>query len=155
MTDKIEARIKELGHALPEATAPVANYVPFTVSGSLVFISGQLPLQDGKLLCSGGVGAAVSLEEAVAAAQQCALNIIAQLKVACDGDLDRVKRIVKLGGFVASGAEFTDHPIVINGASDLMVSIFGDAGRHARAAVGCPSLPLDAPVEIEAVIEIN
>jgi len=155
MTGKIDSRIKELGHILPEASAPVANYVPYAISGSLVFISGQLPLQDGKLPCSGAVGADVSIEEAVGAAQQCALNILAQLKAACGGDLDRVKRIVKLGGFVASGAEFTDHPIVINGASDLMVSVFEDAGRHARAAVGCPSLPLDAPVEIEAVIEID
>ena len=154
MTGKIDARLAELGHDLPEAMAPIANYVPFVLSGSLVFISGQLPLKDGKLLYAGKVGASISIEEAVIAAQQSALNVIAQLKAACGGDLDRVKRVIKLGGFVAAGADFTDHPKIINGASDLMVNVFGEAGRHARAAVGCPSLPLDAPVEVEAVIEI-
>ncbi|MBT4739377.1 MAG: RidA family protein [Rhodospirillaceae bacterium] len=154
MTGKIDARLAELGHDLPDAAAPVANYVPFATSGSLVFISGQLPLKDGKLLYTGKVGPSVSVEEAAAAAQQSALNVIAQLKAACGGDLDRVKQVIKLGGFVAAGDEFTSHPKVINGASDLMVDVFGDAGRHARAAVGCPSLPLDAPVEVEAIIEI-
>ncbi len=155
MSSGIETRLKELGLSLPEASAPVANYVPFAVSGALVFISGQLPLKDGKLLFTGKVGDAVSVGEAVICARQSALNIIAQLKAACGGDLDRVKRIVKLGGFVAGGADFTEHPKVINGASDLMVDVFGEAGRHARAAVGSPSLPLDAPVEVEAVVEIN
>lgn len=154
MTGKFDARLAELGYDLPEAVAPIANYVPFVLSGSLVFISGQLPLKDGQLLCAGKVGASISIEEAVIAARQSALNIIAQLKTACGGDLDRVKRVVKLGGFVAAGPAFTDHPKIINGASDLMVDVFSDIGRHARAAVGCPSLPLDAPVEVEAVIEI-
>ncbi|MEQ9111165.1 MAG: RidA family protein [Rhodospirillaceae bacterium] len=155
MSSGIEARLTELGLSLPEASAPVANYVPFAVSGSLVFISGQLPMKDGKLLFYGKVGDDVSVGEAVICARQSALNIIAQLKSACDGDLDRVKRIIKLGGFVAGSPDFTEHPKVINGASDLMVAVFGDAGRHARAAVGCPSLPLDAPVEVEAVVEIS
>jgi len=155
MTNAIETRLEELGLSLPEASAPVANYVPFVVSGSLVIISGQLPLKGDKLLFTGKVGDAVSVGEAVVAARQSALNVIAQLKQACDGDLSRVKRIVKLGGFVAAGEDFTDHPKVINGASDLMVDVFGDAGRHARAAVGCPSLPLDAPVEVEAIVEIG
>lgn len=155
MSNAIETRLEELGLTLPEASAPVANYVPFAVSGSLVFVSGQLPLKAGKLLFSGKVGDAVSVGEAVVCARQSALNIIAQVREACGGDLSRVKRIIKLGGFVAADSTFTDHPKVINGASDLMVDVFGDAGRHARAAVGCPSLPLDAPVEVEAIIEIE
>lgn len=155
MSSDIEARLAELGLALPEATAPVANYLPFVRSGNLVFVSGQLPMKDGKLLFTGKVGESVSVGEAVICARQCALNIIAQVKAACDGDLDRVARIIKLGGFVAGGSDFTEHPKVVNGASDLMVDVFGDAGRHARAAVGSPSLPLDAPVEVEAIIEIN
>jgi enamine deaminase RidA (YjgF/YER057c/UK114 family) len=154
MSGRFETRLSELGLTLPNAAAPVANYVPFAVSGSLVFISGQLPLKDGKLLFKGKVGDEVSVGEAVISARQSGLNVIAQLKAACDGELDRVKRIIKLGGFVASDADFTEHSKVINGASDLMVEVFGDAGRHARAAVGCPSLPLDAPVEVEAVVEI-
>jgi enamine deaminase RidA (YjgF/YER057c/UK114 family) len=159
MTDstasKVEARLNALGLSLPEAAAPVANYVPFTISGNLIFVSGQLPLKNGKLLFTGRVGPDVSVGEAAVAARQCGLNIIAQLKVACGGDLDRISRLVKLGGFVASDGDFTDHPKVINGASDLMVDAFGDAGRHARAAVGCPSLPLNAPVEIDAVAEFE
>lgn len=155
MAENPENRIAELGLELPEAAIPVANYVPYAQSGSLIFISGQLPLKDGQLMFKGKVGDSVSLEDAILAARQSALNIIALAKLACDGDLGRVSRIVKLGGFVAASADFTDHPKVINGASDLMVDVFGDSGRHARAAVGCPSLPLDAPVEVEAIIEIR
>lgn len=155
MTGTAEDRIAALGLDLPEAAVPVANYVPFSQSGSLIFISGQLPLKDGKLLFTGKVGDSVSLEAAVIAARQSALNIISLAKLACDGDLGRVKRIVKLSGFVAADSNFTAHPKVMNGASDLMVDVFGEAGRHARAAVGCPSLPLDAPVEVEAIIEIS
>jgi len=150
---KVEARLNDLGLSLPEAAAPVANYVPYTISGNLIFVSGQLPLKGGKLLFTGRVGPDVSVGEAAISARQCGLNIIAQLKEACEGDLDRVTRLIKLGGFVASDGDFTDHPKVINGASDLMVDAFGDAGRHARAAVGSPSLPLNAPVEIDAVAE--
>ncbi len=152
---KIADRLDELGINLPEAAAPVANYVPFVKAGSLVFVSGQLPMKDGQLLFTGRVGDTVSLDEGRTAAQQCAYNIIAQLHAACDGNLDRVTRIVRLGGFVAAGPAFTDHPAVINGASDVFVDVFGEQGRHARAAVGCPSLPLNAPVEIEATAEIS
>jgi enamine deaminase RidA (YjgF/YER057c/UK114 family) len=121
----------------------------------LVFVSGQLPFLEGKLACTGRLGASVSLADGQAAARQCLLNILSQVDAACDGDLDRVSRIVRLGGFVACAPEFTQHPAVINGASDLAVEIFGEAGRHARAAVGVASLPLDAPVEIDAIFEID
>ncbi len=154
MTKDVEQRLTKLGLKLPKTAVPVANYLPFAISGNLVFVSGQLPMKDGKLLFTGIVGEDVSTGEAVICARQSALNIIAQLKVACDGDLGRIARIVKLGGFVASVPDFTDHPKVINGASDLMVEAFGDIGRHARAAVGCPSLPLNAPVEVDAVAEL-
>ncbi len=150
----IAARLAELGIALPAPTAPLANYVPFTTSGNLVVISGQLPMRDGKLLCTGKLGGEVSLEDGQRAARQCFLNIVAHLNTACGGDLDRVVKLVRLGGFVACAASFTQHPAIINGASDLAVAIFGDAGRHARAAVGVPSLPLDAPVEIDAIFEL-
>ena len=155
----IDARLQALGITLPNAPTSAANYVPFVQSGNLVFISGQLPMVDGKLTCVGQVGAGgddgVSLEQAIDAARVCALNLISQLKPACDGDLDRVVRVVRLGGFVASDNNFTDQPKVINGASDLMVDIFGDAGRHARAAVGVNTLPLGAAVEVEGLFVIN
>lgn len=154
MSGTVAARLQELGLEIPEAAAPVANYVGYVVSGNLVFVSGQLPLADGKLQVTGKLGDSVSLEDGVAAARLCAINIVAQLKRACDDDLDRVKRIVKLGGFVASMPDFTDQPKVINGASDLMAAVFGDAGVHARAAVATPALPMDAAVEIDAVVEI-
>jgi enamine deaminase RidA (YjgF/YER057c/UK114 family) len=123
-------------------------------SGNLLFVSGQLPLADGKLTAEGQVGNQVSLEQGVAAARQCALNLIAQASLALGGDLDKVTRVVKLTGFVACLPAFTQHPQVVNGASDLMVQVFGDAGRHARAAVGAPSLPRGAAVEVEAVFEM-
>lgn len=155
MAGKIDAHIKSLGLNLPAASVPVANYVPFVRSGNLVFVSGQLPLQDGAVKYVGLVGAGVTQEEAYEAAKLCGLNLIAQAKAACGGDLDRVTRVVKLTGFVAAGPQFTDQPKVINGASDLMVQVFGDAGRHCRAAVGAPSLPRGAAVEIEAVFEVS
>ena len=155
MTGNYEKRLSDLGLELPEAAVPIANYVPYATSGALVYISGQLPLRGGKLLFTGKVGDTVSIDEAAAAARQSALNIISLLKLACEGDLDRMKGVVRLGGFVAAGSNFTDHSKVINGASDLMVEVFCAAGRHARAAVGCPSLPLDAPVEVDAIIEIT
>lgn len=154
MAGKIDLRLKQLGLTLPSASAPVANYVPFVKTGNLLFCAGQIPLLNGEIRHQGIVGQDVSVDEAVNAARLCALNLIAQAKVACDGDLDRVVRVVKLTGFVAADAHFTDHPKVINGASDLMVEVFGDAGRHARAAVGAPSLPRGAPVEVEAVFEV-
>ncbi len=152
---KITDRLAELGIDIPPAAAPVANYVGWVVSGSLIFTAGQLPLVDGALTCKGRAGEAVSVERAAEAARICAINAIAQASAALDGDLDRIVRVVKLTGFVNAGPDFTDHPAVVNGASDLMVEVFGDAGRHARAAVGVSSLPLDATVEIEAVFEIR
>ncbi|CCG40455.1 RidA family protein [Magnetospirillum molischianum] len=155
MTGRIESRLAELGVALPTPAAAVANYLPFVTSGSLVFVSGQLPLVDGKVTVSGHLGADVSLEDGQSAARQCAINLLSQARLAAGGDLDRVKRLVRLGGFVASTPDFTDQPKVINGASDLMVAVLGDAGRHSRAAVGVASLPLNAAVEIEAVFELD
>jgi len=154
MPGKIDTHIKSLGLTLPAASAPVANYVPYVQSGNLLFVSGQLPLEDGALKHPGLVGETVTPEQAYDAAKACGLNLIAQVKAACGGDLDKVVRVVKLTGFVAAGAAFNDQPKVINGASDLMVQIFGDAGRHCRAAVGSPSLPRGACVEVEAVFEI-
>lgn len=151
MANSIESKLAELGIALPQAAAPAANYVPFVISGGLLFISGQLPMEAGKLACSGTLGDGVSLEDGQKAARLCGINIIAQIKAAL-GDLDRVTRIVRLGGFVASADGFTDQPKVVNGASDLMVAVFGDAGRHARVAVGVNVLPLGAAVEIDAIV---
>lgn len=152
---KAEERLAALGLEMPVAAAPVANYVGFTVSGKTVFISGQLPMKDGKPLVTGRLGAGVSPEDGYAAGRQCGLNILAHLKVACGGDLDRVARVLRLGGFVACTPEFTDAPKCVNGASDLMVAVFGDAGRHARAAVGVASLPAGAAVEVDAVVELK
>ena len=151
MAGEVDARLAELGIEVPEAAAAVANYVGYVRSGNLVFVSGQVPLVDGAFKFQGKVGAEFSVEEGQEAARICAINIIAQLKAACGGYLDRVRRIVKLGGFVNSTPEFTDQPKVINGASDLMVAVFGDAGRHTRAAVSAGSLPFGVAVEIDAV----
>jgi enamine deaminase RidA (YjgF/YER057c/UK114 family) len=154
MAGEVDARLNDLGISVPEAAAPVANYVGFVRSGNLVFVSGQVPVKDGKFHYQGKVGAEISLEEAQEAAKLCAINIIGQLKAACGGDLDRVQRIVKLGGFVNSVPEFGDQPKVINGASDLMVAVFGEKGKHSRAAVSAGALPLGVAVEIDAVAEI-
>ncbi len=154
MTGKVDARLIELKLALPSAPAAVANYVPYVKSGNLVFVSGQLPMRDATLHYPGIVGAQVTAETAYEAAKLCALNPIAQVKEACGGDLDRVTRVVQLNGFVAGRADFTDQPEVVNGASDLMVAVFGDAGKHSRAAVGVASLPRGASVEVAAVFEI-
>jgi len=152
----IDQKIKELGLELPEAAAPVANYVPYVKSGTLVFISGQIS-KIGDELIGGRLGEDLSVEHGQAAARLSALNLIAQMKAACGGDLTRVKRIVKLGGFVQALPTVTqaDIPKVINGCSDIMVAVFGDKGRHARFAVSAPSLPLDVAVEIDAIIEIE
>lgn len=155
MTGRIEARLRELGITLPQAAAAVGNYLPFVVSGNLVFVSGQLPLADGTIQVKGILGAGVSVEDGARAARLCAINLLSQARAACGGDLDRVTRVIRLAGFVASTPDFTDQPKVLNGASDLMVDVLGDAGRHARAAVGAPSLPLGAAVEVEAVFEIS
>ena len=151
---EIDKRLAELGVTVPEPAAPVASYVGWVKTGNLVFTAGQVPLKDGKFLYQGKVGKDVTVEEAAEAAKLCAINIIAQVKVACGGDLDRVKRIVKLVGFVNGVPEFADQPKVINGASDFMVAVFGDKGKHARSAVGAGSLPLNLSVEIEAVVEV-
>ncbi|MEM7653574.1 MAG: RidA family protein [Pseudomonadota bacterium] len=155
MAGKIDARLAELGISLPEAAAPAANYVPFVQTGNTVIVSGQITLKDGQAEFIGKLGKEYDVAVGQEAAKLCAINIIAQLKAACGGDLDRVKRIVRLGGFVNSMPDFTDQPKVINGASDLMVEVFGDVGRHARAAVGCVSLPLGVAVEVECLAEIE
>jgi enamine deaminase RidA (YjgF/YER057c/UK114 family) len=152
MAGKIDSQLQTLGITLPAAAAPAANYVPFVMTGNLLIISGQLPMEAGKLAVTGRLGGGVSLEQGQQAARLCAINIIAQAKAALS-DLDRVTRIVRLGGFVACTDDFTDQPQVINGASNLMVEVFGDAGRHARAAVGVNVLPLGAAVEVDAIIE--
>lgn len=148
-----EDRLAELGLAVPEVAKPVAAYVPAVVSGDLVFTSGQLPMKNGELMVTGKVGGEVSVEEAVACAQQCALNAIAAVK-SMVGDLDRVAQVVKVVAFVASTPDFTGQPGVANGASELFGTVFGDAGVHARSAVGVPVLPLDAPVEVEIVVRV-
>lgn len=152
---KIDDRLNELGVEIPTPAAPVANYLGWVRTGNLVFTAGQVTIKDGEFLHIGKVGAEISPEEANEAARLCAINIIAQIKQACDGDLDRVKRIVKLVGFVNGTLDFTGHPGVINGASDFMVEVFGDKGKHARSAVGAGSLPLNIAVEIEAVVEVE
>lgn len=151
-----EDKLADMGLSLPEAAAPVANYVPYVISGNLVFISGQIS-KIGDEAIGGRLGEDLTIEKGQEAARLSALNLIAQMKSACDGDLSRVKRIVKLGGFVQAAPTATqaDIPKVINGCSDLMVEVFGDAGRHARFAVSAPSLPLDVAVEIDAVVEIE
>ena len=151
----IEERLIAEGVTLPDAPAPAANYVPFVKTGNLVFVSGQLPMADGECRYLGRLGDDVDLEEGVKAARLCAVNIIAQIKTACDGDLSRVTRVVRLGGFVASTPEFEQHPTVINGASDLMAAVFGDAGAHARAAVGVAALPRGVSVEVEGLFEVS
>ncbi|MDZ4308816.1 RidA family protein [Allopontixanthobacter sp.] len=148
-----EERLAELGIVLPAAAAPVASYVPVVVHGGIAYVSGQLPFVDGKLV-TGRLGEDVSLEDGITAARACALMILAQLR-ATDISLDRVARIVKLGAFVNSAADFTDQPKVANGASDLMAEVFGTSGRHSRAAVGVPVLPLGAAVEVDAIIALN
>ena len=149
----VEDRLAELGLTVPEVPSPVAAYVPAVVSQDLVFTSGQLPMKNGELLVTGKVGGEVSVEEAVACAEQCALNAIAAVK-SMVGDLDRVGQVVKVVAFVASTPDFTGQPGVANGASELLGKVFGDAGVHARSAVGVPVLPLDAPVEVEIVVRV-
>jgi enamine deaminase RidA (YjgF/YER057c/UK114 family) len=155
MSGRIDERLRELGVELPVPAAPVANYVPYAVTGNLVFIAGQVSVWNGQPRFVGKLGAGIDIAGGKEAARLCALNILAQLRAACGGDLDRVRRIVRVGGFVNCTAEFTDMPQVVNGASDLMVEVFGDAGRHARAAVGVSSLPLGVAVEVEATAEIG
>ena len=149
----IEERLQELGIELPPAAAPVASYVPVKRGGGVAFVSGQVPMEEGSPIATGRLGAGISLEEGVDLARRCALQALAALRDEL-GSLDAVKGILRVGVFVASTPDFTDQPKVGNGASDLLVEVFGDEGRHARAAVGCPSLPLGVPVEVELTVEI-
>ena len=153
MAGQTDKRLEELGVTLPTPAAPVANYVPAVVTGNQLFISGQLPMKDGKVQLTGTLGSGPSVEDGAGAARLCAINLLAQAKAAL-GDLDRIKRVVKLTGFVASTAAFTDQPKVINGASDFFVEALGERGKHARSAVGVAALPLGAAVEIDAIFEI-
>lgn len=152
---QVEKKLADLGIVLPTPAAPIANYVGFVRTGSLLFVSGQICLgPDGKLVAKGKLGSTVSVEDGQKAARACAINLLAQVKVAL-GDLDKVVRVVRLGGFINSEPTFLDGPKVMNGASDLIVTVFGDAGRHARAAVGVSALPLGAAVEVDAIFEIK
>ena len=154
MTGTIENKLAELGISLPEPKAPIANYVPFVRTGNVMILSGQLCLDaDGKLVAKGKLGAGVSVEDGAKAARACAINLLAQLKAGL-GDLDQVTRVVRLGGFINSAPDFLDGPKVMNGASDLMVAVFGDRGRHARTTVGVAALPIDAAVEVEGSFEV-
>ena len=151
MPSNIESRLSQLGITLPPPGAPGGNYVPFVVVGDLAFMAGQVAREAGKMKYTGKVGRELTIEQGQAAARLCAVNLLAQLKAACGGDLDRVDRCVRLGGFVNSTPEFTQHPQVVNGASDLMVQVFGERGQHARTAVGVAALPMDSAVEVEAI----
>jgi enamine deaminase RidA (YjgF/YER057c/UK114 family) len=154
MTTHFDRRLEELGLTLPPAAAPVASYVPAVEAGGMLHLSGQLPFRDGQVV-TGRLGEDTDLEGGQEAARLCGMMVVAQIKAALGGDLSRVKRIVKLGVFVNSAPGFTDQPKVANGASDLMVALFGEAGRHARAAVGVAALPLGAAVEVDAVVELG
>jgi enamine deaminase RidA (YjgF/YER057c/UK114 family) len=155
MAGTVEKKLQELGIALPKPVAPIANYVPFVKSGNLVHVSGQLCFgADGKLIATGQLGGGVSIENGQQAARACAINLLAQVKAAA-GDLDNVRRVVRLGGFINSAPGFPDGPKVMNGASDIMVAVFGDKGKHARSTVGVAALPADAAVEVEGLFEVS
>ena len=154
MSAEIEARLAEMGLSLPDAPAPAANYVPYVVTGSIVYVSGQISQNDDGLVI-GKLGETMDAAAGAKAAERCALSLLAQVRAACGGDLARLKQVVKLTGFVNSTADFTDQPKVINGASDLLVAVLGDAGRHSRSAVSAASLPLGVAVEIEGIFELH
>ena len=154
MAGRIDARLDELGIVLPSAPAPAANYVPWVISGNLIMVAGQIPLVDGSIQGVGKVGRDMDTDQAAGIARICGLNLIAQAHAASGGDLDRIARVVKLGGFVNCVDSFTEHPEVVNGASNLMVDVFGEIGRHARFAVGASSLPRGVAVEVEAIFEL-
>ncbi|MDM9622264.1 hypothetical protein A6U87_17790 [Rhizobium sp. AC44/96] len=155
MSNQIAARLKEMGISLPEAAAPAANYVPYVISGGLLYISGQLPLEGGKIAVTGHLGKNVDVPTGQRAAELCAINILAQANAALGGDLGRIKRVIKLNGFVAATPDFVEEHLVINGASNLIAAVLGEAGKHARAAVGMAALPMNAAVEIDAIMEIG
>ena len=150
-----EKNIKELGIAIPDLPVALANYVPYRIVDGIMYVSGQAPVKDGKMQYTGKVGVDISIEDGIRAAELCCINIIAALKQGTNGNWDRLHNFVKLGGFVNSRDDFTDHPKIINGASDLLVKIFGDQGKHARFAVGANSLPMNISVEIDAIIKIK
>jgi enamine deaminase RidA (YjgF/YER057c/UK114 family) len=155
MAGRVEMKLAELGIGLPTPMPPIANYVPYVITGNLVAVSGQVPAIDGKIAITGKVSWGVSVDQGKEAARLCFINVLVHLKAACGGDLDRVKRVVRLGGFIASPSEFTQQALVMNGASDLAVAVFGEAGRHARTTIGVSALPADAAVEVEGLFEIN
>ncbi len=154
MSEAIETRLKSMGITLPDAAAPAANYIPSVISGNLLFMSGQLPIEGGKMAVTGLLGRDVDLAGGQRAAELCAINILAQAKAALGGDLSRITRVIKLSGMIASTPDFTDQHLVMNGASNLIAAVLGDSGKHARVAVGMASLPLNAAVEIDAILEI-
>jgi enamine deaminase RidA (YjgF/YER057c/UK114 family) len=154
MTDTVEAKLKERDLEIPAPAASLANYIPALQVGNLLYISGQLPVKNGKVMFEGSVGSDLSVEEAKKAAELCLLNVLGQVKLSV-GSFDNVVRCVRLGGFVQSGSSFKEHASVVNGASDLLVHVLGDRGRHVRAAVGCSSLPLGAAVEVEAIFQVK
>ena len=154
MSSAIDAKLQALGVNLPTPAASVANYVGYVTTGSLVFVSGQLPLEDGKVAVSGHLGKNVAIEDGYRAARICAINLLAQLKAATDGNLDRIKKVVRLTGFISSTPDFTEQSKIINGASDFLVEVLGDAGRHARISISVAALPMGAAVEVEGVFEI-
>ena len=155
MSINIEQKLSELGVVIPEAPKPVASYLGFVQHGDLLIVSGQLPFKDGGLTHTGLLGRDVSIEDGAIAARQCAINLLAQVKAACEGDLERIVRCIRLGGFVASMPDFTDHPKIVNGASDFIGQVLGDRGLHARAAVGVAALPLNACVDVEGMFAIR
>ena len=155
MSYNVEENLKKYGIKLESPSTPAANYITYTIVGNLVFISGQLPFKNGSLPITGIVGETVSVEDGIKMAELCALNLLSQLKQACSNDLNRVTKVVKLGGFVASSKNFGDQPKIINGASDIMVKVFGEKGKHSRFAVGVSSLPKNVPVEVEGIFEIK
>lgn len=155
MAGNIEQRLADLGIELPEAASPAANYIPYVVTGNLVFVAGQITLWNGEIKYKGRVGDDLSVDDGYQAARLCGLNLLAQVREAAGGDLDRVSRVVKLGGFVNSTPDFTDQPEVVNGASDLMVDVFGEAGKHARFALSAGALPRNVAVEIDGIFELS
>jgi len=154
MSSEMDKRLAQLGIVLPAPGAPGGNYVPFVIAGDLVFMAGQVARSEGKMAYAGKVGSDLSVEQGQAAARLCALNLLAQLKVACDDNLDRVARCVRLGGYVNCGPDFREQPKVVNGASDLMIEVFGERGEHARTAIGA-TLPSDSAVEVEAIFQLS
>lgn len=153
--NQFEEALAQQGLALPEVKPPVANFIPYVITGNLVYISGQIPTENGKIVFVGKLGGEITIEQGQQAARLCALNVIAVLKQACGGDLSRLARCIRLGGFVNSAPDFTDQPEVVNGASDLFVAVFGERGRHARTAVGVAALPRGVAVEVDAIFEIS